>query len=135
MTHHMMLGMDANRAKGCLYCGLQLPDATDFCPRCGRPIEDTIRVDSGVQMRRTNTAKGCLYCGLQLPDTTDFCPRCGRPIERGFAIRPIQEPELDHLRFGRSGQARQQKFRVLAGECFHFGRDDPLELDLRFQDA
>ena len=53
---------------------------------------------SGVQMRRTTMAKGCLYCGLQLPDSADFCPQCGRPIERGFAIRPIQEPEFDHLR-------------------------------------
>ena len=26
-------------AKGCLYCDLQLPDTTDFCPQCGRPIE------------------------------------------------------------------------------------------------
>jgi zinc ribbon protein len=26
-------------AKGCLYCGLQLPDTADFCPQCGRPIE------------------------------------------------------------------------------------------------
>ena len=23
----------------CLYCGLQLPDTTAFCPYCGRPIE------------------------------------------------------------------------------------------------
>jgi zinc-ribbon domain len=26
-------------AKGCLYCGLQLPETADFCPECGRPIE------------------------------------------------------------------------------------------------
>ncbi len=26
-------------AKGCLYCGLQLPETADFCPQCGRPIE------------------------------------------------------------------------------------------------
>jgi predicted amidophosphoribosyltransferase len=26
-------------ATGCLYCGLQLPDTTEFCPLCGRPIE------------------------------------------------------------------------------------------------
>ena len=25
--------------KGCLYCGLQLPDTADFCLQCGRPIE------------------------------------------------------------------------------------------------
>src|SRR6266568_4841298 len=27
-------------AKGCLYCGLRLPDHADFCPECGRPLED-----------------------------------------------------------------------------------------------
>ena len=74
-------------AKGCLYCGLQFPDTTRFCPQCGRPIEeDAIRVESGVKMRRTTMAKGCLYCGLQFPDTTRFCPQCGRPIERGFVL-------------------------------------------------
>ena len=26
-------------ATGCLYCGLQLPNTTEFCPLCGRPIE------------------------------------------------------------------------------------------------
>ncbi len=82
--------------KNCLYCGLQLPDTTDFCPECGRPIEEAIRVESEVKMRRTTkVATGCLYCGLQLPDAPDFCPECGRPIERGLEIRPNQESELD----------------------------------------
>ncbi len=85
-------------ARGCLYCGLQLPDSAKFCPECGRPIEDAIRIESGGKMRRTYMAKGCLYCGLQLPDSAKFCPECGRPIERGFKIRPIQESELDCLR-------------------------------------
>ncbi len=26
-------------AKGCLYCGLRLPEHADFCPECGRPLE------------------------------------------------------------------------------------------------
>ena len=89
--------------KNCLYCGLQLPDTTDFCPECGRPTEDAIRVESGEKIRSTNIATGCLYCGLQLPDTPDFCPECGRPIEKGLEIRPTHESELDcpigiHLR-------------------------------------
>jgi hypothetical protein len=25
--------------KGCLYCGLRLPNTAHFCPECGRPIE------------------------------------------------------------------------------------------------
>ena len=26
-------------AKGCLYCGLRLPEHANFCPECGRPLE------------------------------------------------------------------------------------------------
>jgi hypothetical protein len=62
--------------KDFLYCGLQLPDITEFCPECDRPREEAIRVESGVKMRRTNMAIGCLYCGLQLPDTAELCVIC-----------------------------------------------------------
>ena len=99
--------------KDFLYCGLQLPDTAEFCPECGRPREEAIRVESGVKMRRTNMAIGCLYCDLQLPDTAEFCPECGRPRERGFAIRPMQESEFDGLRKemkGKDDLIRQQGF-------------------------
>ncbi len=97
----------------CLYCGPQLPDTAEFCPECGRPREEAIRVESGVKMRRTTMAIGCLYCGLQLPDTAEFCPECGRPRERGFAIRPMQESEFDGLgkeMKGKDDLIRQQGF-------------------------
>src|SRR2546425_10847409 len=81
--------------KNCLYCGLHLSDTTNFCPECGRPIEDATRVESGVKIRSTTITKGCLYCGLHLPDTAHFCPECGRPIERGFEICPMQESKID----------------------------------------
>ena len=114
-------------AKGCLYCGLQLPETADFCPQCGRPIEDAIRVESGVKIRRTHMAKGCLYCSLQLPETADFCPQCGRPIERGFGIRPIQESELDGLRKemkGRDDLLQHQEFYAdCSGPRAHPGND------------
>ena len=100
-------------ARGCLYCGLQLPETADFCPECGRPIEEAIRVESGVKIRRTHMARGCLYCGLQLPETADFCPECSRPIERGFEIRPIQEAEFEGLRKEMKGKdelIRQKEF-------------------------
>src|SRR5438876_12365807 len=34
-------------AKGCLYCGLQLPDTADFCPECGRIIEKGLEIRPG----------------------------------------------------------------------------------------
>ncbi len=112
--------------KNCLYCGLHLPDTTHFCPQCGRAIEDAIRVESGVKIRRTTIAKGCLYCGLHLPDTANFCPQCGRPIERGVEIRPIRESELDRLRKemkGKGNLIRQQGFYYdCIGPLVHSGK-------------
>jgi rRNA maturation endonuclease Nob1 len=81
--------------KGCLYCGLRLPEDADFCPECGRPLEVAIRVDSEVNMMRTISAKGCLYCGLRLPEDADFCPECGRPLERVRIPHVTQESDAD----------------------------------------
>jgi RNA polymerase subunit RPABC4/transcription elongation factor Spt4 len=112
--------------KICLYCGLHLPDTTHFCPQCGRPIEDAIRIESGVKIRRTMIAKGCLYCGLHLPDAANFCPQCGRPIERGFEIRPIRESQLDRLRKeikGKGNLIRQKGFYYVSiGTLAHSGK-------------
>lgn len=30
--------------KDCLYCGLQFPGTTQFCPNCGRPIEKAFSI-------------------------------------------------------------------------------------------
>ncbi len=38
-------------ATGCLYCGLQLPDTTEFCPLCGRLIE------KGFEIRQIQMSK------------------------------------------------------------------------------
>ena len=80
-------------AKGCLYCGLRLPDSADFCPECGRPIEVAIRVNSEVKMMRTTIVKECLYCGLQLPDSAEFCPECSRPIVKSCVTCANQESD------------------------------------------
>jgi hypothetical protein len=82
-------------AKGCLYCGLWLPEHADFCPECGRPADVAIRVDSEVKKIRTTIIRGCLYCGLQLPDSADFCPECGRPIEKGCIHHVTQKSDSD----------------------------------------
>ena len=81
--------------KGCLYCGLRLPNSAHFCPECGRPVEVVIRFDSDVKQKSATMTKGCVYCGLQLPDSVDFCPECGRPIERGSLPHTDQESETD----------------------------------------
>ena len=82
-------------AKGCLYCGLRLPEYADFCPECGRPVEVEIRVESEFKEMRTTIIKGCLYCGLRLPDSASFCPECGRPIEKGCIPHVTQKSDSD----------------------------------------
>jgi len=82
-------------AKGCLYCGLRLPEQADFCPECGRPVEVVIRFESDVQKMKTTIARGCPHCGLQFPDSVDFCPECGRPVERGRIHDTTQESDSD----------------------------------------
>jgi len=88
--------MKTTIAKGCLYCGLRLPEQADFCPECGRPVEVVIRFESEVKKTRTTFTKGCPYCGLQLSNGVDFCPECGRPIERGRTPHATQESNSDY---------------------------------------
>jgi predicted amidophosphoribosyltransferase len=111
----------AMEKKYCLYCGLHLPDSADFCPECGRSIEEAIRVESEAKIRSAIIATGCLYCGLHLPDSAVFCPECGRPIERSLEIHPIQGSEIDYLyreMKGKDTPKRQQGF--------YYDANDPL---------
>src|SRR5262252_2073322 len=87
--------MSTTIAKGCLYCGLQLPEHADFCLECGRPVDVAIRVDSEVKKMRTTIIKGCLYCGLRLPESAVFCPECGRPVEKGCIPHVTQKLDDD----------------------------------------
>lgn len=69
--------------KGCVYCGLRLPEHAEFCPECGRPLEEVvIRDDQEGQMLRTMHVKECLHCGLQFPDNVDVCSKCGRQLKK-----------------------------------------------------
>jgi RNA polymerase subunit RPABC4/transcription elongation factor Spt4 len=90
--------------KGCLYCGLRLPEHADFCPECGRPVESAISIESEFKKMRTTIIKGCLYCGLRLPDSANFCPECGRPVEKGCIPYVIQESDSDCPDAGTEGE-------------------------------
>jgi len=99
-------------AKGCLYCGLRLPDTADFCPECGRPTEVATRVDNEVKMMRTAIVKGCLYCGLQFSESVDFCPQCVRPIEKVCVTCTTEESGADRFLTeiaGKDDLVRQQE--------------------------
>jgi predicted amidophosphoribosyltransferase len=73
--------MKTTIVKGCLYCGLRLPEQADFCPECGRPLEDAVNRADNEKMRRTTHGKECLYCGLRFPDSADLCSECDRQLQ------------------------------------------------------
>lgn len=48
----------------CFNCGKNLPEDSEFCVYCGKPVEI-------VQVPQ------CLRCGKSLPNDSEFCPYCG----------------------------------------------------------
>ena len=51
----------------CTYCGKLLPNDSEFCAYCGKPVEKDL------------TPK-CGSCGKQVTEDSLFCPYCGTPI-------------------------------------------------------
>ncbi len=47
--------------KKCIYCGENIPVSANFCPKCGKP---------------QNESK-CINCGNSIKPGTNFCPYCG----------------------------------------------------------
>ena len=89
--------MKTTIAKGCLYCGLRLPEQADFCPECGRPVEVVIRFESEAKKMRTTFTKGCLYCGLRLPDMQIFAPNVGGRLKEAVYLMQLRSQILTVL--------------------------------------
>ncbi len=88
-------------AKGCLYCGLQLPETAEFCPQCGRSIERgfgirPIQESEFDSLRKEMKGKDDLlrqqgfYSDCSGPRThmeeyayPANCPKCGARLARG----------------------------------------------------
>jgi predicted RNA-binding Zn-ribbon protein involved in translation (DUF1610 family) len=67
----------ATIATKCLYCGLQIPDTTAFCPDCGRPIERGFEIRP-IQESELDYLRG--------------------ELKRKDNLLRLQESELDYLR-------------------------------------
>lgn len=48
----------------CTKCGAPVPQGSKFCPKCGNPMNQTVK---------------CVKCGFELQPGTKFCPQCGAP--------------------------------------------------------
>ncbi len=60
---------DNPSAKGCIFCGGKLPEAANYCPKCGKRQHPEIKAI-------------CQACGSTVNEEMDFCTRCGTKIPR-----------------------------------------------------
>ena len=90
----------ATIATKCLYCGLQLPDTTAFCPNCGRPIE------RGFEIRPIQKSE------------LDYLRK---ELKRKDNLLRLQESELDNLR-----KELKRKDELLRQQGFSYNGSDPL---------
>lgn len=85
----------------CSKCAANLPDGSEFCLKCGEPVEPP--ADEPVP-HIENALLACSKCGTTLPDGAEFCLKCGKPVssgkkKTGFTQSPglIDVPQADAL--------------------------------------
>jgi ribosomal protein L40E len=61
----------------CGKCGVDLPDGSQFCLKCGEPVTTAGAAPDFVI---TTATLGCSGCGAKLPDGAQFCSRCGKSV-------------------------------------------------------
>jgi ribosomal protein L40E len=61
----------------CSKCGADLPDGSQFCQKCGEPVQSaSVSGDFVV----TTATLGCSGCGAKLAEGALFCSRCGKGV-------------------------------------------------------
>lgn len=62
----------------CNKCAASLPDGSQFCLKCGQPVNSSAsRVATATA---EHSALACSKCGSELPDGAQFCLECGKPV-------------------------------------------------------
>ena len=61
----------------CNKCGTDLPDGSQFCLKCGEPVQ---LASPGKEFVITTATLGCSGCGAKLADGALFCSRCGKSV-------------------------------------------------------
>lgn len=59
----------------CPHCGAQLPDGSQICQNCGRPVPQ----QSEPIIPQPTYYSFCQTCGSQIPTGLQTCPNCGAP--------------------------------------------------------
>jgi len=86
----------------CGKCGTDLPENSQFCPKCGQPV-------SAVADRPAPAAsvEFCGSCGAKLPDFSQFCLKCGQAVAVP-APGPIRSAAASNATVGASRLRRQR---------------------------
>jgi ribosomal protein L40E len=61
----------------CSKCATDLPDGSQFCLKCGEPVQSASAAGDFVI---TTATLGCSGCGAKLPEGALFCSRCGKSV-------------------------------------------------------
>lgn len=62
--------------KRCIHCQANLPNKAEFCPVCGKPVQETV---SGLVINAPYTH--CSHCKSKLEPEALFCHICGLAVE------------------------------------------------------
>ncbi len=75
----------------CSKCAANLPEGSQFCLKCGEPVESP--ADEQIPLIE-NALLACSKCGTTLPDGAAFCLKCGKPVSSGSKKKagPAQSP-------------------------------------------
>ncbi len=75
--------------KVCGHCGAKIPKESQFCPKCGKPIDD-----EGTVVRQTFAGQviKCPNCGKEISSYVAICPACGYELRtNSIGSSSIQE--------------------------------------------
>ena len=90
----------------CPICNKQIPDDSNFCPKCGAVMHaDAAAQDGTILMPSMYGSHICKQCGHFLPDGCQVCDYCGTPVSE-TKEEPPQRPPQD---LPPKGAARKKK--------------------------
>lgn len=64
--------------KTCAYCGAKIPSESQFCPKCGKPVNEE-KVES--RQKFAGYVVKCPNCGKEISSYVAVCPACGYELK------------------------------------------------------
>lgn len=110
----------------CRFCGLENPEGTVICSRCGTVLgksaipennaQNYAEGEGGQEPKTGNDRSACEFCGYPLLPNTKVCPNCHKTVvEEEVEIKPIENVESVKDRPGVEEKKNDPKKTVVAG--------------------